>query len=48
LAELSKLAPVAIIAETRSYHPATIERHAVDASATYAEYIAAVGQAANR
>jgi hypothetical protein len=48
LAELSKLVPVAIIAETLGYHPATIDRHAVDAAATYAEYIAAVGQAANR
>jgi formate dehydrogenase maturation protein FdhE len=29
LAELSKLAPVAIIAETLGYHPVTMKRHAV-------------------
>ncbi|WP_328522877.1 hypothetical protein [Kribbella sp. NBC_00359] len=48
LAELSKVAPVAIIAETLGYHPATIERHAVDSAATYAEYIAAMSQAGER
>lgn len=42
MAELSKLAPVAIIAETLGYHPATIERHAVDSAATYSQYIAAI------
>jgi hypothetical protein len=48
LEELSKLAPVAIaiIAETLGYYSSTIERHAVASSAGYAEYIAAVSQAA--
>lgn len=41
LHELSKLAPVAIIAETLGYSPATIERHAIDSAAAYAQYIAA-------
>lgn len=42
LHELTKLAPVAIIAEALGYSPATIERHAVDSSANYAQYIASV------
>ncbi|KSZ56591.1 Fis family transcriptional regulator [Rhodococcus rhodochrous] len=42
LEHLSTLAPVAIIAETLGYHPATIERHAAASSAGYAEYIAAI------
>jgi hypothetical protein len=46
LAELSKLAPVAVIAETLGHHPATIERHAVDSAASYSEYVAAVSHAA--
>ncbi|MFJ5697211.1 hypothetical protein [Arthrobacter sp. NPDC093139] len=33
LHELTKLAPVAIIAETLGYSLTTIERHAVDSSA---------------
>ncbi|ETT24131.1 hypothetical protein RR21198_0318 [Rhodococcus rhodochrous ATCC 21198] len=45
LEHLSKLAPVAIIAETLGYHPATIERHAAASSAGYAEYIAAINDA---
>ncbi len=45
LEQLSKLAPVAIIAETLGYHPATIERHAAASSASYAEYIAAITDA---
>lgn len=40
LHELTKLAPVAIIAETLGYSPATIERHATDSAAAYAQYIA--------
>lgn len=40
LHELTKLAPVAIIAETLGYHPTTIERHAIGSAATYARYIA--------
>ena len=39
--ELTKLAPVAIIAETLGYSPKTIERHATSSAATYARYIAA-------
>ena len=45
LHELTKLAPVAIIAETLGYSPTTIERHAVDSSAAYAQYMAAVRHA---
>ncbi|MDN5919276.1 MAG: hypothetical protein L0I76_29975 [Pseudonocardia sp.] len=41
LHELTKLAPVAVIAEILGYHPATIERHAIGSAATYARYIAA-------
>lgn len=41
LHELTKLAPVAIIAETLGYSPTTIERHATDSAAAYAQYIAA-------
>ncbi|MFH5879343.1 hypothetical protein [Arthrobacter sp. NA-172] len=41
LHELTKLAPVAIIAETLGYSPTTIERHATDSAVAYAQYIAA-------
>lgn len=41
LHELTKLAPVAIIAETLGYSPTTIERHATDSAAAYAQYVAA-------
>lgn len=41
LHELTKLAPVAVIAETLGYSPATIERHTTDSAAAYAQYIAA-------
>ncbi|SKE08753.1 Fis family transcriptional regulator [Mycobacteroides abscessus subsp. abscessus] len=47
LHELTKLAPIAILAETLGYSPATIERHAVASSATYAQYIAAIDEAHN-
>ncbi|WP_349632353.1 Fis family transcriptional regulator [Gordonia sp. L191] len=40
LHELTKLAPVAILADTLGYSPATIERHAVASAATYAQYVA--------
>jgi len=40
--ELTKLSPVAILAEALGYSPATIERHAVDSAIGYARYIAAV------
>jgi hypothetical protein len=41
LHELTKLAPVAILAEALGYSPATIERHAVDSATAYARYVAA-------
>lgn len=41
LHELTKLAPVAVIAEALGYSPATIERHAIGSAATYAQYVAA-------
>jgi hypothetical protein len=40
--ELTKLSPVAILAEALGYSPATIERHAVDSAIGYVRYIAAV------
>ena len=43
LHELTKVAPVAIIAEALGYSPITIERHATDSSASYAQYIASIG-----
>lgn len=42
LEEISKLAPVAVIAEALGYHHATIERHAATAAAGYAQYVEAV------
>lgn len=48
LHELTKLAPVAILAETLGYSPATIERHAIDSATAYAAYIAAVRSEASR
>ena len=45
LHELTKLAPVAIIAETLGYSPTTIERQATDSAAAYAQYIAAAKNA---
>ncbi|HSX68603.1 hypothetical protein [Nocardioides sp.] len=42
LHELTKLAPVAIIAEALGYHPATIEKHATDSAVAYSQYIAAI------
>jgi hypothetical protein len=42
LHELTKQAPVAIIAEALGYSPATIERHAYASAATYAQYVAAI------
>ncbi|MEV6271735.1 hypothetical protein AB0L64_31525 [Kribbella sp. NPDC051936] len=40
LHELTKLAPIAIIAEALGYTTQTIERHARGAATTYAEYVA--------
>ena len=42
LHELTKLAPVAILAEALGYAPSTIERHAVDSATAYGGYIAAI------
>jgi hypothetical protein len=42
LHELTKLAPVAVLAEVLGYTPATIERHALDSADAYARYIAAI------
>ncbi|WP_217905984.1 Fis family transcriptional regulator [Kocuria salina] len=42
LHELTKLAPVAIIADALGYAPTTIAHHATDSSAGYAQYIAAI------
>lgn len=42
LHELTKLAPVAIIAEALGYSPKTIETHATASGADYARYIAAM------
>ena len=47
LHELTKLAPVAIIADALGYTPATIERHAIDSSANYAKYIASLSSTRN-
>jgi integrase len=41
LHELTRLAPIPIIAETLGYSPSTIERHAVASATTYGQYIAA-------
>ncbi|UKA61114.1 Fis family transcriptional regulator [Arthrobacter sp. FW306-04-A] len=48
LHELTKLAPVAIIAEALGYSPTTIERHAIDSSANYAQYMDSTTQARNQ
>jgi integrase len=42
LHELTRLAPIAIIAETLGYSPKTIERHSVASATAYSQYIAAV------
>lgn len=42
LHELTKLAPVAIIAEALGYSPATIDRHVLASSANYMEYMSAL------
>lgn len=39
---LTKLAPVAIVAEALGYSPKTIETHATASAADYARYVAAV------
>jgi integrase len=48
LHELTKLAPVAIIAEALGYSAATIDRHAIDSSANYAQYVSALKSAISR
>jgi hypothetical protein len=47
LHELTKLAPVAVIAEALGYSPVTIERHAIGSAATYAQYVAAAREQRN-
>jgi len=42
LHELTTTAPVAMIAEALGYTPQTIERHAVDSAAQYAQYVASI------
>lgn len=42
LHELTKVAPVALLAETLGYSPATIERHAVDSASAYARYVGTI------
>lgn len=42
LHELTRQAPVAIIAEALGYSPATVERHSRASAATYANYVAAL------
>ncbi|MDQ7807601.1 hypothetical protein Q5425_28020 [Amycolatopsis sp. A133] len=41
LHEHTRLAPVAILAETLGDHPTTIERRSIVSGATYAQYIGA-------
>ena len=48
LHELTRLAPVPIIAEALGYSPKTIERHAVASATTYSQYIAAVRDSPSR
>jgi hypothetical protein len=40
LHELTKIAPIPIIAEVLGYAPATIERHAIGSASTYSQYVA--------
>jgi hypothetical protein len=42
LHELTKLAPVVIIAEALGYNPKTIETHATASGADYARYVGAI------
>ncbi|MGH3326376.1 MAG: hypothetical protein ACRDPT_01015 [Streptomycetales bacterium] len=42
LHELTKLAPVAIIAEALGYSPKTVESHATTSGADYARYVGAI------
>jgi hypothetical protein len=44
LHELTKIAPIPIIAEIPGYAPVTIERHAVGSASTYSRYVAALRQ----
>lgn len=48
LNEMTKLAPVTIIADGLGYASATLEAHAVESGATYARYLASVRQMADR
>lgn len=42
--ELTKLAPVAILADTLGYAPSTVELHAIASTAQYAEYMGTVSE----
>lgn len=42
LHELTKLPPVAIVAETLGYSASTIERHAAASGAEYARYVGSI------
>lgn len=44
LHELTKMAPVAILADALGYSPATIERHSVDSASAYARYVGAIAE----
>jgi hypothetical protein len=47
LHELTRLPPIAVIAEAPGCSPATIERHAIGSAATYAQHIAAAHEQQN-
>lgn len=41
LHELTKVTPVAILAEVLGYSPQTIERHSIASASSYSQYVAA-------
>jgi integrase len=47
LHELTKLAPIPVIAEALGYAPATIERHAIGSASTYSQYVAVLREPAS-
>ena len=47
LHELTKIAPIPIIAEVLGYAPATIERHAIGSASTYSQYVALLREPAS-
>lgn len=48
LHELTKLTPVAILAETLGHHPSTIDRHSIASGAAYADYVGAIAAQGHR